>query len=104
MISVLDYAYLRKAQQHKNYSPTHEKILLILMHQHRHYTKEELKVTTNGNEEKLEKTLKELEEIGTIIVEGWLIKLADKETLFKEIIGENCRLNKLFEKRLSLFK
>jgi predicted transcriptional regulator len=91
MLSVLDYAYLRKAQQHPNYSTAHEKILLILMHQRRHYTKEELLCITNHNEKKLDKTLQELEEIGTIIIEGWLVRLTDMETLVKEIIGEMKR-------------
>lgn len=77
MLTVLENAYLRKAQQHKNYSATHEKILCLLMHEKKYYAKDELYCTTNYNHSALEKAIKELEQLGLITTEGWLVKLAE---------------------------
>jgi len=91
MFSVLEYAYFRKAQEHPNFNQIHQKILFMLMHENKHYTKNELLCLANYDEEILDETLKELEATGTIKTEGWLVRINDYETLGKELlIQTNC--------------
>jgi len=85
MLSVLDNAYLRKAQQHPRYSPTHQKILFFLMHEKKYYTKDELLCLTNNSLETLEETLSHLEKTRIIKTEGWLVRLADLNDLCETI-------------------
>ena len=58
------------------------------MHEHKYYTKEELMCIANYNENKLDKVLEELEEIGTIIIEGWLVRLVEYELLHQKLTPE----------------
>ncbi len=84
-LTVLENAYLKKAEQHPNYSPLHERLLLKLLHENKHYTKEELLCFANYCEKKLDKIIKELETTGTITTKGWLVKAMEKEELMEKI-------------------
>ena len=88
MLSVLDNAYLRKAQEHPNYSFTHQKLLFILLTEKKYYAKDELLCIANFNLNKLEKTIKDLEEIGLVNQEGWLVRICGEERLNQEICEE----------------
>jgi len=85
VLTVLENAYLKKAEQHPNYSKTHEQILLMLLHENKHYTKGELLCFANYSEKKLDKAIKELETTGTITTKGWLVKAMEKEELMEKI-------------------
>ncbi|VVB75029.1 Uncharacterised protein [uncultured archaeon] len=85
VLTVLENAYLKKAEEHPNYSQLHEQILLLLLHENKHYTKEELLCFANYNEKKLDKIIKELEATGTITTKGWLVKTTEKEELMEKI-------------------
>jgi hypothetical protein len=93
MLTVLDNAYLRKAQEHPNYSFTHQKLLFILLTEKKYYAKDELLCIANYNLNKLEKTINDLEEIGIVKQEGWLVKITGEEQLNQEICSE-IRLTK----------
>ena len=88
MMTVLDNAYYKKAQEHPNFTETHQKILLVLMHEKKHYTKDELLCLANYSQEKLEDTLSDLEETGLVQTSGCLTSLAETETLTKQLIPE----------------
>lgn len=88
MLTVLDNAYLRKAQEHPNYSFTHQKLLFILLTEKKYYAKDELLCIANYNLNKLEKTINDLEEIGIVKQEGWLVKISGEEQLNQEICSE----------------
>jgi low affinity Fe/Cu permease len=87
-ITVLDNAYLKKAEQHESYSDLHKKILYLLLNEDKHVTKHELLTLANYCEEKLDKAIKELEETGTIQTQGWLVKLTHYETLVEKLVEE----------------
>lgn len=93
MITVIENAYLTKAREIKNYSKKHEKLLLALIHEKKYYTKEELLCFTQHNPKILDNILKELEQIGVIITEGWLVKLKEMEKFNLEI----CELLEITE-------
>jgi len=88
MLSVLENAYFKKAQELPNFNQTHQKILFMLMHENKHFTKHELLCFANYDEEKLDNALRELEQTKTIKTEGWLVKINDLETLNKQLIPE----------------
>jgi hypothetical protein len=88
MLSVLDNAYMRKAQEHPNYSFTHQKLLFILLTEKKYYAKDELLCIANYNLNKLEKTINDLEEIGIVKQEGWLVKISGEDQLNQEICSE----------------
>ncbi|HPM86143.1 MAG: hypothetical protein WC108_04540 [Bacteroidales bacterium] len=88
MLSVINNAYLRKAQQHPSYSFMHQKLLFILLTEKKYYTKDELLCISNHNFSKLEKTIKDLEEIGLVKQEGWLVKISGEEELQQKICEE----------------
>jgi hypothetical protein len=88
MITVLDNAYLKKAEQHDSYSDLHKKILYLLLNEDKHFTKHELLILANYCEDKLDKAIKELEETGTIQTQGWLVKLTNYETLGEKLAEE----------------
>ncbi|MFA6268884.1 MAG: hypothetical protein WCW13_06895 [archaeon] len=90
MLSVLDNAYFKKAKTHPNFSDTHQKLLFWLLFDKKYYSKYELLCLTNHDEKKLDKAIKELTETGTIKTEGWLVKIADSDTLNKQICEELC--------------
>lgn len=85
MITVGENAYLAKAKEIKNYSNIHEKLLLALIHEKKYYTKEELLCFTKHNPKILDDILLELEQIGVILVEGWLVKIKEMEKFNLEI-------------------
>jgi hypothetical protein len=88
MLSVLENAYLKKAQEHPNYSQLHQQLLLALLTEQKYYAKNELLFFTNYCESKLDKVIKELESTGTIKTEGWLVKINDYNHLTESILQE----------------
>jgi len=82
MLTVIENAYYRKASIHPNHSETHKKVLLALLHEKKYFSKEELLCFVNYDEEILEKTILDLEDIGVIKTEGWLVKI--REGIFEE--------------------
>ena len=86
MLTVLENAYCLKISVHPNYSETHKKILFALLHEKKYFAKDELLCFANYDEEILEKTLLDLEDIGVIKSEGWLVKIC--ENLFEEEVCE----------------
>jgi len=82
MLTVLENAYYKKVSSCPRHSDTHTKILLALLHEKKYFSKEELLCFANYDEEILEKTILDLEDIGVIQTEGWLIKI--RENLFEE--------------------
>lgn len=94
MLSVINNAYLRKAQEHPNYSFTHQKLLFLLLTEKKYYSKDELLCICEYKLNKLEKTIKDLEEIGLIKQEGWLVKINGEEELNKQLCPELIRRKK----------
>jgi len=88
MLSVLDNAYLRKAQEHPDFSPIHQKILFLLMHEKKFYEKGELLCVAGHSLETLENALNELEKMELIKTDGWLVRLIDTNALCETIIGK----------------
>jgi hypothetical protein len=88
MITVMQNAYFLKAKQAEKYSKEHEGILFALLHEKRHYTKDELLCFTKGNQRKLDLILEDLEKTGTVLVDGWLVSLKEDEEFQKEICEE----------------
>ena len=84
-LTVIQNAYLRVAESHPNFSETHKKIMLVLLHEKKHYTLEELSCFANYSEEKLVSALEDLEEAGLVKKEGWLVSLADTAALERSI-------------------
>ena len=85
ILSVLDNAYLRKAQEHPSFNPIHQKILLILMHEKKYFEKGELLCVAGHSLETLDEALAQLEKAGLIQTEGWLVKLIDENALCETI-------------------
>ena len=90
MFTVLEHAYYLKVSSFPRHNETHDKILFALLHEKRYFSKEELLCFANYNEELLEKTILDLEDIGVIKSEGWLVKI--RENLFEEEICKEFEL------------
>ncbi len=88
MITVQQNAYMKKAEEINSFSDLHKKILFALIYEKKYYTKEELLCLSKYNQRVLDLALKDLEKVGTIIVEGWLVRLKDFEEFNKEICEE----------------
>jgi hypothetical protein len=87
MITVIQNAYLRFAERHPNFSETHKKIMLVLMHEKKHYTLEELLCFANYCEDGLNSAINDLESAGLVRKEGWLVSLADQSALEQKIFA-----------------
>ncbi len=94
MITVNEHAYITKAREINNYTKTHEKLLLALIHEKKYYTKDELLCFTGHNMTLLEIILEELKNTGVIIIEGWLVKLKEIEKFNLEICEEIAKTEK----------
>ena len=88
MLSVINNAYLRKAQQQPKYSYDNQKLLFILLTEKKYYTKDELICIADYKLNKLNKIINELEEIGLVKQEGWLVKITGEEELQQKICEE----------------
>jgi predicted HTH transcriptional regulator len=88
--TVLENAYFKKASLHPNYSSLHQKIMFVLVHEKKYYSKEELLCFANYNEKLLDDAIKDLAEAGAIKSEGWLVSL--KENIFEEEILKDFTL------------
>lgn len=88
MLTVLQNAYLRLAEKHPEFGESHKKIMLLLICEQKHYTRDELLCMANYSENRLAETLKDLEAQNLIKTDGWLVKLSEEETLEKEIVEE----------------
>jgi hypothetical protein len=99
VLTVLENAYLRKAEEINTYNESHKQIILFLLNNKQYFTKDELLCFTNHCETKLDKTLKELEKATLIKIEGWLVKLEERqkleETLIRETLTQPKFKNKL---------
>ena len=84
-LTVIQNAYLRLAETHPNFSETHKKVMLVLLHEKKHYTIEELLCFANYREEKLVSALEDLQQEGLVKKEGWLVSLADQAALERNI-------------------
>jgi len=100
MLSVIDNAYLRKAQENTTFTIKHQKILFMLLYQKKYYEKGELLGLTNNSLEELDEILNDLEKIGIITIEGWLVKITDHTQLFGEEIEEKTRILAKGRKRI----
>ena len=87
-LTVLENAYLRKAEEISTYNETHKKLLLFLIHEKKYFQKDELLCFANYCEDTLNKTLKQLEKNGLITTEGWLVHFNEKQNLEETIIQE----------------
>jgi len=87
-LTVLENAYLRKAEEISTYNETHKKLLLFLIHEKKYFQKDELLCFANYCENELNKTIKQLEKTGIIKTEGWLVKLNEPQKLEETIIEE----------------
>jgi predicted transcriptional regulator len=79
VLTVMENAYLRKAQEHPGFSEVHKKILFLLTHEKKYFTKDELFHIANQKE--IERALTDLKEKGLIQIDGWLIKIIDCEKI-----------------------
>lgn len=93
VLSVIENAYLRKAEEISSFNENHKKLLLFLLHEKKHYTKEELLCFANYCESRLDKVLKDLERASLIKINGWLISLEEERVMTQEIVGELKTLN-----------
>lgn len=93
-LSVIENAYLRKAEKISSFNETHKKLLLFLLHEKKHYTKEELLCFANYCESKLDKVIKDLERASLIKVNGWLVSLEEQQNMEQSIVKELEFLNK----------
>lgn len=91
MITVIQNAYLKKIQNCETYSEKHKHILFLLMNEKKYFEKGELLSLTQNNQKELDDILEELAQVGTIILEGWLVRLKPIEEFeqffLKEIIN-----------------
>ena len=76
-LTVIENAYLRKAEEIPSFSNNHKKILSLLTHEKKYYVRNELLHLTNYSEKTLDKILSELSQSGLITLDGWLVKLND---------------------------
>jgi hypothetical protein len=88
VLSVIENAYLKKAEEISSFNEIHKKLLLFLLHEKKHYTKEELICFANYNETKLEKVLKDLEKASLIKINGWLVSLEEEVIMTQAIVSE----------------
>jgi len=88
MLTVLQNAYLRLAEKHPEFGESHKKIMLLLICEQKHYTRDELKCFANYSETRLEETLADLKELGLVKTDGWLVRLSEEEALEREIVEE----------------
>jgi len=88
MITVIQNAYIRKIEEHKNYSKIHKQILFALLNEKKYFTKDELLCFSNFNQVELDTSLDDLNQAGLITLEGWLVRLKDVEDFNKEICEE----------------
>lgn len=79
VLTVMENAYLRKAQEHPGFSEVHKKILFLLTHEKKYFTKDELFHIANQKE--IERALTDLKEKGLIQIDGWLVKIIDYEKI-----------------------
>ncbi len=87
-LTVIENAILKKAEELKTYNETHKKIMLFLLENKQYFTKDELLCFASYSENKLDKTLKDLENATLIKTEGWLVKLQEQQKLEETIIGK----------------
>ena len=88
MMTVLDNAYFKKAQEHPNFGQVHQKLLFWLLYDKKYYSNHELLCLTNYNEKQLDQTISDLTQTGTIKTEGWLVKIVESENLQQTIVPE----------------
>lgn len=79
-LTVLENAYLKKIENLPRFSESHKKIFFVLAHEKKYCTREELLPCACYNEAFLNRALKDLEKLGVVSVEGWLVRLADYES------------------------
>lgn len=101
VLSVIENAYLRKAEEISSFNETHKKLLLFLLHEKKHYTKEELLCFASHSEVKLDKVLKDLERASLIKINGWLVGLEEEQLMTCEIVEElkETSETKIFNKK-----
>jgi hypothetical protein len=87
-LTVLENAYLRKAEEISTFNETHKKLLLFLIHEKKYFQKDELLCFANYCENELDKTIKQLEKCGLLKVEGWLVRFNEQQKLEETIIEE----------------
>jgi hypothetical protein len=75
MLTVIENAYYRKISIHPNHSETHKKVLFALLHEKKYFAKDELLCFANYDEKMLDRTILDLEDVGLIKTEGWLVKI-----------------------------
>ncbi|HNV01194.1 MAG TPA: hypothetical protein PKK60_02080 [archaeon] len=88
VLSVIENAYLRKAEEISSFNETHKKLLLFLLHEKKHYTKAELSCFANYCESRLDKVLKDLERASLIKISGWLISLEEEGVMTQALVSE----------------
>jgi predicted HTH transcriptional regulator len=79
-LTVLENAYLKKIENLPRFSESHKRIFFVLAHEKKYCTREELLPCAGYNENSLNRAIKDLEKLGVISVEGWLVRLADYES------------------------
>ena len=80
VLTVMENAYLRKAEEHPGFSEIHKKILFLLTHEKKYFTKDEL--FHIAKQKDIEIALTDLKEKGLIQIDGWLVKIIDYEKIF----------------------
>ncbi len=85
---MIENAYLRKAEENPNFCETHKKVMYMLMHERKYYTKDELLCFAAFSQPKLNSALKDLEKAGIIKTEGWLVKLSEQTALEDELLKD----------------
>jgi hypothetical protein len=79
VLTVMENAYLRKAQEHPGFSEIHKKILFLLTHEKKYFTKDEL--FNIAKQRDVEIALIDLKEKGLIQIDGWLVKIVDYDKI-----------------------
>lgn len=87
MFTVNQNAYLIKAREIENYSSTHERILMFLLHEKKYFSKDEILCFSGFDRVFLDVILEDLNKTGIIEMEGWLVRISPIEKL-NEIICE----------------
>jgi hypothetical protein len=85
VLTVLENAYLKKAEEIPNYNETHKKLLMCLINEKKYFQKNELLCFTNYCEQKLDKIIKDLEKTGLIQTEGWLIRAKQQQEIIQTL-------------------
>ena len=81
VLTVIENAYLRKAEEHPNFSEIHKKILFLTSHKKSYLTKDER--FHIACQKDIDEALNDLKEKDIIIIEGWLIKLRDSDSFIE---------------------